>query len=104
MAKWQSRIDLADLWTRRYSDPSFTVAQLSAEVGKRVAASRNFVGLDRVLIAERDEIADDFLALSRSATADVEEFDEILERLYDWADTKLDDAWPPKKVAWIATF
>lgn len=58
-------------------------------------------GLTPSLVDERDEIADAFKSFADDASGDHEDFNTIMERLYKWADTRLDDEWNGKKVCWI---
>lgn len=98
MAKWQSRIELADLWEARERD-ELTIVQLAKAVAVRIRVSGlawfRFGGEG----SDLDTIADSF----DSCGDDVEEFDSYLEELYDWGDEALDDQWNGRKRCWINT-
>lgn len=48
----------------------------------------------------------DFESLAaEGGSADIDDFDDILERLYDWGDSHVGSpTWPPNKLCWIKTF
>ena len=102
MANWQRQLKLKDIWPKVESG-ELTVHQLAAEIAKRLkklipmAVQTGDTELDDL----RDEIADEFEAFAEDKDGDKDEFDCIMERLYDWGDTALDAKWPPKKVCWI---
>jgi hypothetical protein len=78
MANWQSRIDVKDVW--RAAQAGELTAQ---EVGQKIAAKLK--GLPPGL-RDRDlhGIQQDFETLDEQDSFD--DLDNILERLYDWAD------------------
>jgi hypothetical protein len=96
MANWQRKLQLKDIW---HNDD---VHMIAAETAKRLKALQAFPDAD--LDEQRLDIADEFEGLSTDPKADKEDFDCVLERLYDWADTKLDNNWNGKKVCWVETF
>ncbi len=65
------------------------------ELGQR------FADKIRALPCFDDEIELDDMALEFENVSDVQDFDNILESLYDWADQSLDDGWPRAKMCWI---
>ena len=99
MANWQSRLNLKDVWPAA-KEGRITPQKLAATIAKRLRRLSPCKNQD--ILDERDEIADEFEAFSEDPTADTDEFDSIMERLYDWGDIKLDNDWPPKAVCWIA--
>ena len=50
-----------------------------------------------------DDLVDMFDGFARSGSDDVDEFDDMMNELYDWADQKLDSTWPGTGVAWVIT-
>ena len=84
MNKWQYTIDVSDLWAKA-KDEEITAAQL----GHQLSA-----GLRERKIPVPVSVWSDFDTLETGATFD--DFDEPLERLYDWADKR--------KRLWIKTF
>lgn len=98
MANWQRKLRLQPEWGQR-QDNEITAHQLAAAIARKLRALRPFH--DESIDDERDEIADEFDAFSRDAEADVDDFDDVMTRLYDWGDIRLDDNWNGKKVCWV---
>lgn len=95
MAQWQRHIDIRDEWN---SENVQLIAKTLAE------KLRNMTPLDIEQIdSERAELADQFADLANDPSANADEFDCVMQELYDWADTRLDDHWNGRKVCWIAT-
>ena len=46
----------------------------------------------------KESLSAEFLYMSCCTDIDVDEFDELMSRLYDWADTSLDKHWNGKKL------
>lgn len=80
----KGKIDLKEL-TARYAK----------ELRRKVDYVRRAWGDD--LADDAEDIAHDFEKMVET----VEEFDDALERLYNWADTTLDVSWPRKKLCWV---
>ena len=97
MANWQRKLALKDVWE---SEDVHLVAKM---IAKRLREMKPF-GDDYDLDDEKDELADEFEGLSEDKSADTNDFDNVMSSLYDWADTPLDDNWPPKKACWVETF
>lgn len=115
MADWQRKLELKDEWPKTRNG-ELSVSQLADIVADRLEALEPFGDkeLDRSLDYEREEIIEEFRALAEDA--DVDDFDEVLERLYDWADTPMGGGrgvnipgvfsgiLAGKKACWVATF
>ena len=101
MTIWRRKIDIKEEWQQAQSGKIS-----SAELGYIIAAKLR--ELPEYLQAKDDELEDIvfcFKDLPEDATTD--EFDDILERLYDWGDTTLDSSGPFSqwiKQCWIGTF
>lgn len=100
MADWQRTLDLRDIWGK-VNAGKWTIQELAGEMAKRIHA------LLPLYVSEVDteggQIVEAFDKIGKDPVATTEGFDEVMERLYDWGDTKLDDNWPPKKVCWVRT-
>lgn len=102
MANWQRKLSLADIWPK-VDKGEMTIQQLAAEIAKRLKAITPLHD-EHVVSEERDEIVEEFENFAEDPTGDKDEFDDIMNGLYDWGDTPLENTtWPPKKVCWIAT-
>jgi hypothetical protein len=96
MANWQRELDISNAF-RQAQDGEIANEELAAEIAKKLLALPPF---DIAMIdLEREDIADDFAHFE----GDVDEFDHLMDRLYDWADTSLDGEWNGRKVCWVRT-
>jgi hypothetical protein len=96
MAQWVKRLSLLPEYEQAKTG-EVTVQQLAKVVSDRIKAIGQYE--DESIEDQRLELADNFLDLSEDDKADVEDFDDLMVNLYDWADTKLDNEWNSKKVA-----
>ena len=103
MARWQRTLKLQPEWDKAAED-EITVNQLAGVIARRLKDLRPFGGDLAYLDEARDEIVDEFDWLAKDADAGTDDFDNIMESLYDWADTRLDDDWNGKKVCWVDRF
>ena len=83
MRQWERRLELADIWKQRERD-EIEIPELGKEIANRLR-------LLNLQSHEMDGLIEEFDCVED----DMEEFDSILERLYDWADVG--------KRLWIAT-
>lgn len=86
MAQWKYRLNVADLWKAR-NEKKITIKELSVTLAKRIMNSPFFKKHE----AELFEIVWDF----EKEVETIEEFDGVLETLYNWADAER---------CWINTF
>lgn len=100
MAQWQSKLDLTDVWNK-VDDNEITIAELSKIVAERLSQIEPYPSLD--IIPERDDIVEAFELLAGDDETTIEEFDWIMNDLYNWADISLDGKFGGKKVCWVAT-
>lgn len=107
MANWVHRLELKDLHDK-YDKEGITPNELGVEVAKRI---RTLLELNTPPIPEelRNEAKDIALEFESMVDDDIDEYDSILSKLYDWADTTLPNA--PNtpfhaipKLCWINTF
>lgn len=102
MAQWQNKLDLTDIWDS-VDEGKMTIQELSAEVAKRLKAL-SLTDIDDDLKDERDEIVDEFIGVAEDDCADLQDFNNVMFSLYEWADTPLDNKFNGKKICWVATF
>lgn len=107
MADWTHRLELKDLHDK-YEKKEIQPDDLGKEVAKRLRTliELNRPPIDETLLDEAEEIALEFESMSDN---DIDEYDNIINRLYDWADTTLPHA--PNtpfsltpKLCWVNTF
>jgi septation ring formation regulator EzrA len=86
MANWTHKLELKDLHDK-HENGEITVEELSKEVAKRLRAlcAQNTPPIPVELLEEAEDIAQEFEDLPE----DTDEYDYILGKLYDWADTPL---------------
>jgi hypothetical protein len=102
MAGWQRKLDLRDVWNKVDTE-ELTVQELSTIVADRLEKLKAFDNEDN-LNYEKSEFIDEFRDLAKDSNLNIDDFDCVLDRLYDWGDTQLDNkTLTGKKVCWIAT-
>ena len=79
MANWKYKLRLGDL-RKKFEANKMTAAEFGKKVAERIRKQPWF----KVNEDELEPIADEFEGVS-----DIEEFDAVLDTLYDWGDTTL---------------
>ena len=100
MANWQRVLKLGPEFVKARDGelPIWELARVTAGRLKAIAP------IDDALDAEREDLIYDFELIAKDRDdASREEFDDVMARLYDWADTPLDGEWNGKKLCWIDT-
>jgi hypothetical protein len=109
MANWQRTIKLQPWWGQAQTD-EISVQELAGVVAdkleKLAAFGEGFEDIDQ----ERDWLVEAFRDLQSDEAADIPEFDNLMNELYNWSDTSLDGqplagraAINCKKVCWVDT-
>src|SRR5687768_8620018 len=102
MADWQRTLDIVDIWNQA-QDEEITPQQLAAIIAKRLDKLQNFH--DSVIDGIKSHLIEQFKLLSENEdTEDEDEFNILMNDLYNWADISLDGKFGGKKVCWIKTF
>lgn len=102
MTDWQRKIYLQPEWGKAEID-EITHQQLAKSIAAKLRLSRPF--RNENIDGERDEIVSDMECIAGNDSATADDFDEILDRLYDWGDTHISGAFfDAKKVCWIDRF
>jgi len=108
MANWQYTLDIEKTW-KKSKNKEVALSVLSNEIADKMEALRPSLAIkfkeDSGILSELDDIVFDLRDLAGSEDKDdVDIFDEIFSRVYDWADTEiLPKQWPPKKLCWVKT-
>jgi hypothetical protein len=95
MAQWVRKLRIKEEWEQA-KDGSLSVKRLADIIVRKL----NRFNLSDDL--ELQGIIDDMEMLNDDAAT--EDFDYIMQNLYDWADTPLDNEWNGKKNCWIEIF
>ncbi len=94
MANWKYKIEM-----KKHMDAcrngEITVGELGLKFKKRLEPILKSLK-DEDYIDELQEIIWDF-----ENVIDDNDFDSVLERLYDFGDYPLDNKWPPTKMMWV---
>lgn len=97
MSNWKNKLNLKDIWKAR-EESNITIQELGKQVAKRIEHAPFYKKYEDDL----EEIVYGF----KDCGEDVEEFDYVLGRLYDWGDinllTRLGQM--QRKMCWISTF
>lgn len=102
MSDWQRTLDIKDIWEQA-KNKEISTKSLAKIMIKRLEALNDFG------IASVDEgkqaLMDEFFELSEyEEGVSFYDFDIVMGRLYDWADTSLGGKFPDvKKICWIKT-
>lgn len=100
MANWERKLDLRDVW-RLALDNKITMCELAKIVADKLIKLRNFKFVS--INDEKNDLTEKFQDLAANDETTKDDFDEVLEELYNWGDIRLNNEWPPRKVCWIAT-
>ena len=95
MANWQNEIDLTREWENE------NIVEICKDVIKGL---QNLKRVPEDMKKEVEELIEGFQCLIDSECDDFDDYNECHSKLYDLGDTRLDNKWPGKKLAWIKTF
>ena len=97
MSKWVNRLNLKDLWAKR-NEGKLTIQELGKQVARRIRKMPCY--------KKYEEELEDIVLQFEVVGEYVNEFDLILNQLYDWADTPLltPKGQMQRKMCWVATF
>jgi len=100
MANWEYHIDLKAVW-KEYEDEKINVETAGKKVAEVLKNFKMTAEINNYLLDTLSEIICNF----DNCCDDEEEFNDIMQDLYDWGDTDMPT--PPgkmqRKLAWIAT-
>jgi hypothetical protein len=108
MADWQRVLNLLPEWQDFKADDDAAydeekLARLASVVADRLEEMTPFGGDNSDIDEQRKYLVSDFRDFAKHP-GDVEEFNSLMNELYDWADTPLDSHFGGKKVCWVKTF
>ena len=114
MADWQTKIDLKNVWPDGDDDPD--IPAIAGEISRQLKAlDLSFLDGAKITPGKRSgprmcdadvlkqmasELAQEFEDLSKEADPDADDFDDLMESLYDWADHGVGGR---KKICWVST-
>lgn len=98
MANWITKLRVGDVY---HAD--LPIPELAGVMAKRLKAVDLPVWVPLYLVEQCRDIVEEFESLAGDPTGNVEDFDGVMEQLYDWADTPLDGQWNGRKLCWVDT-
>lgn len=103
MANWQMKLEIKDFY-HKFPD-ELSIQEVAKLMSERIDEKLPFIKAHFLdYFEEIEEISIQFSDLAEYEDADADDFDYIMEDLYNWADTSLDGKWGGKKLMWIETF
>ena len=100
MSRWQRTLNLNDIWDKA-KKREITPQALALEISMRLKNIRPFK--EYYIEDEKLEIIEELDDFSLQEDVTFNDFDYIMNRLYDWGDTPLDNKFGGNKVCWIKT-
>jgi hypothetical protein len=101
VAEWLRKIDLKPVWHKAKAGEVSTQV-VAAEIARQLQAMQELG--DDYIDMKRADLADEFDGFAEDGEASVQEFDRLMDELYDWGDMRVgEQGWPYRKVCWIAT-
>lgn len=98
MAQWKYTLSIKDEWNA-CKEERISLRELIQTILTKLQAFK--IEDD----AELENLLDDFEMLAEDGEPDVEEFDNLWDSLYNWADQETEPGhWPKQKLCWIQTF
>ena len=102
MAQWQMRLDFKQA-KMDYADHKITIQEVAKAVIDEILIK--LPQARKINTHMADQLEFHLLPLFEEMATDnflnVDAFDDLLDELYDWADTSLDGTWNGKKMCWI---
>ena len=100
MANWKYRLELKEDWAAA-KDGALQPHELAQRIAEKARALSIYEADD-----ELQGIVTDFQYVSEDSKATFDDFDDVMELLYNWADQDVPpySIWPKNKMCWIATF
>lgn len=98
MSDWQRKLDFS-AYTEKYNKGELSIQEFAKIVVEKLKSLRKFndFGID----CAKDDLIFDFEGIAEDEAYGEDDFNYVINRLYDWGDTPLDDKFGGKKVCWI---
>jgi len=107
MANWQYRINFTDSREAYDKDGDLQKMALAHVIKIKELIESVKKDLRRTIREMAKELENEILPMfeevAENEDMDVDDYDNALECLYDWADTPLDRQWAGKKMCWVET-
>jgi hypothetical protein len=100
MSDWQRKLDFSS-YTEKYDNGELSIQEFEKIVAEKLKALRDFDDYDIDLTKEDLIFEFEDIAADEEDGYGEQDFNYVLDRLYDWGDTSLDGKFGGKKVCWI---
>jgi len=100
MSNWQRTLNIKEEW-QKLKDGTLTMQKMSSIIVDELKELKEFE--EEFVNIEKENIISIFSNMSNDDTLTIEEFDDAMIQLYNWADIKLDNKFGGKAVCWIRT-
>jgi hypothetical protein len=101
MAKWMRTLDIVNEWEQA-QEYELAPQELAAIIAERLNNLQNFN--DSMIDGIKSHLVEEFKHFSQSEYLDDNDFNKLMNNLYNWADISLDSKFGGKKVCWIKIF
>lgn len=91
---WKHILDIHDAWVKAENDGNFK------EMARVIVEKLRDINFGEDFNCERDDIIEAFIDLEHDKDANVNEFDSLMDELYNFADTGTESG----KLLWVKTF
>lgn len=102
MADWQRTLRLNPEWDQA-QEHEISTQDLARSIAAKLRALPAFDEDFDDANLELEGLVEEFEGLADDATATQQDFNYVMQSLYDWGDQRLDGDWNGKKVCWIDT-
>jgi hypothetical protein len=100
MTDWRITLNIRDAWSQA-QEGKITHRDLANIVALRLAKLPELPDGNEPLNILRNELVNDFWGISEDYSSDEDDFNYVMDNLYDWADMQLQSH---KKCCWVKTF
>ncbi len=105
MSQWQHKVELKDLHDN-YQQGLLTIQEVASGVACRLEILKTQIQkknnkFEVEYLPQLEEIILEFQEFAKDEVSDVNDYDSILNELYDFGDTRLDSVFGGKTLCWI---
>jgi len=100
MAEWRHRLDIKVEWNQAM-EGRITSQELARLIAKKLKALSCYK--TEKYGEELREIVSQYESFAGDPSGTTDEFDCIMEQLYNWGDIETKPGWPPYRLCWIGT-
>jgi len=102
MTDWQRKLLLNPEWDQA-QEGEISTQELARSIAAKLRALKPFGDEFEQVDDEAEQIAEEFDDLADDPNATKDNFNYVMQSLYDWGDQRFDGEWNGKKACWIDT-